>query len=396
MSQLSKISKSHMCIGCGICKNEFNDSIDLHLDSNGKFDIDATSWNKEKDLTFSRLCPECNTGNSSLEIWGTIHKSWYGWSNNEEYRRIASSGGVITEIASYLLERKKVDAILHIKRDPNNPIKNIYTVTTTQEELIDTCGSRYAPSSLLLQLDEVLQDNTLAVIGKPCDIRALNNYLAEHPNLSKKIVYKISMFCGGVPSENATLSMLKKMNVRSSDIIEMSYRGNGWPGYATVTEKSGKISSMSYEESWGKILGRNIHRCCKVCVDGLGEGADINCGDGWYDTDKGYPKGTYGDGRNIIITRNKNGTDLIEEMILNKKITTEFIGNAQKELERIQPGQYSRKIVVLPRILAMKVCGIFTPRYSFNELVSYSKGIGFVYGMRVFLGTLKRIIRGKL
>ena len=43
---------------------------------------------------------------------------------------------------------------------------------------------------------------------------------------------------------------------RDTDILAES-------GYATVTEKSGKISSMSYEESWGKILGRNWILLCK-------------------------------------------------------------------------------------------------------------------------------------
>lgn len=46
---------------------------------------------------------------------------------------------------------------------------------------------------------------------------------------------------------------------------------------------------MSYNESWGNILGKYLQKRCKICPDGIGEFADIVCADAWHGDKSGYP-----------------------------------------------------------------------------------------------------------
>lgn len=59
-----------------------------------------------------------------------------GYSSNKKIRFKAASGGALTEICCYLLENKKVDAIIHTTYDPDDQTKTISCVSTTVEEVI--------------------------------------------------------------------------------------------------------------------------------------------------------------------------------------------------------------------------------------------------------------------
>ena len=47
---------------------------------------------------------------------------------------------------------------------------------------------------------------------------------------------------------------------------ELRYRGRGWPGMTTVKVKgsNGETRQMSYEESWGDILSKNVQLRCRL------------------------------------------------------------------------------------------------------------------------------------
>ena len=90
-------------------------------------------------------------------------------------------------------------------------------------------------------------------------------------------------------------------------IKSLRYRGDGWPGYATATQYDGKVFKMDYNTSWGQILGRDIMKMCRFCLDGIGEMADISCCDAWYLTNDNKPDFSEADGRNAVFCRSKLG-----------------------------------------------------------------------------------------
>lgn len=246
-------------------------------------------------------------------LWqkNTLYPQWrecVTWSSDQQLRFSASSGGTITAISEYLLSKKLVDEIIHTCVSKQNQIKTEYTKSKRVEELRDKTGSRYTVSSPLIELLQCISpEKKYAVVGKPCDILVLRRYLEVHQELNKNIIYLISFFCAGVPSENANRKLLDHLKTNEQECRHLTYRGEGWPGFATAIDDNGNKHSMSYNDSWGKILGRDINKFCRFCMDGIGEFADISCGDAWYMEEDGTPDFNEHDGRNITFSRTKKG-----------------------------------------------------------------------------------------
>lgn len=396
---IEKVLKDDMCLGCGICESIYGkENIEIEL-KNNRFARPRIKKEIETDI-FNKVCPAVNVifdSNYSKSIWGNYAHIYLGWSLNHDIRYRASSGGVITQILLYLLKNKTVDAIIHIGASKNDPLTNEVYLSTSVEDVLHNTGSRYSPASPLINIDNVLAlDKTFAFVGKPCDIRALKNYSLINPKVNEKIKYTLSFFCAGTPSYQSTLKILEKLDVKKNEVYKFSYRGNGWPGRATVEKKFGESKSMSYDESWGKILGRDVQKGCRFCLDGTGEIADIACGDAWYGDEKGFPIFIEQDGRNIIFTRTQKGDDLIQRLAKDEKLYIENFDKKVHLIKNMQPYQYDRKSTMFYKIIALKLFRKYVPNYDIKYLTLYSKNTPFKRKIRVFLGTCKRILQGKI
>ena len=92
------------CIGCGLCKSE------LHADmkKNAKGFWFPNLQNNEKTERFlEHVCPIADNclNEQNIDIWGPYIHAYAGYSTDVSIRKKASSGGVLTGIALYLLER---------------------------------------------------------------------------------------------------------------------------------------------------------------------------------------------------------------------------------------------------------------------------------------------------
>ena len=233
-----------------------------------------------------------------------------------------------------------------------------------------------------------------AFIGKPCDVVALRNYMEINAKLKESIPYLLSFFCMGLPSDLAQTKLLQKLECRNCKSLD--YRGNGWPGFATAIDSDGKVHKITYDESWGQILGRDLMPACKFCIDGIGEMADISCGDAWYLTEENKPDFSEHEGRNVVFARTSKGNDLLNEMKDKEIINLEKYDNYEVELSLIQKSQWNRRREMKHRILAMKVLLQEHPSYDSKLLKLYSRGLSEKQKARILLGTSKRILMGKM
>ena len=67
-----------------------------------------------------------------------------------------------------------------------------------------------------------------------------------------------------------------------------------------------------------------------------------------------------------------------------------------KIIDKMQPGQLMRKGAMFSRILAMKLMRKKVPQYSMWALLPYAKSIPLELNVRMFGGTVKRILKGKI
>lgn len=354
--KVDKFVQLKSCLGCGLCLKKESD-YGMIMGNNGYL---RPSPNAIIDENFEKYCPAIKISQSKKKhgleyIYGPVVAPVVaGWSTNKELRFKASSGGVITQLLIALLRYGMIDAVLHVRQDDNNPIRSIACLSKTEEDIAEATGSRYAPCSLFENFAQILSLNIrIAVVGKPCDIAALKQYMKLYPNETKNIKYTFSMMCMGLPSHNATIELVKKMNVEPSMVANLRYRGYGWPGYATVTDMNGKVNKCTYIQSWGAVLGRHTLFRCKLCPNGFGEFADITCGDAWH-CYKGEPSFNNAEsGRSFIFIRSEKGKHLVDRAIKEGLLKVEPYD--LNKLPLIQKSQYQRKVNLLGRYIIFKL-----------------------------------------
>lgn len=387
--------KIEKCVGCGLCKSVFEDNVEMKIDENGFYR--PYFFNKGDIDKLKIICPlNHNSDRYSSNMWGKYDGVFLGYSLNREIREKGSSGGIITQTLVYLLENKKIDGVIHIGPSSTNPLENSTLISTTREEIIKNAGSRYAPTLPLVNLRDSLNLNKkYAFVGKPCDVRALKNYAEIDINVNKCIPYVISFFCMGTPSYLGTDKLIEELGFIKSEVRSLRYRGNGWPGFATAINNNGRSSSMSYNKSWGKITGKYLQPYCRWCADGVGEFADISCGDAWYLDENRKPKFDEEDGRSVIFARNAKGNNLISEMCLAGVISIEDFNNDISMLRDMNYSQFNRKATLLGKILALRLVGKDAPNYRIRDLYAWSKNTSRINNVRTFIGTILRRIQRK-
>ncbi len=387
------------CIGCGLCQS--CDIARIEVNKNGFIQPNP----KEKE-SFNKFCSEFCTASgrhsgdlSKNHIWGKFEKNgvFLAWSADDEVRHEASSGGVLTSLAGFLLENKLVDGIIHIGIKENSVLETCAYCSITKEEVALRSGSRYIISSVLKDLEQYLQgEQTYALIGRPCDIAVLRNYAKQDYRVDEKIKYMFSFFCAGAPSLVVNQKLLTAMGTNKDECISLKYRGNGWPGEATAIDKRGKEYKMSYEESWGRILGRDVYPMCRFCIDGIGELADISCGDAWYLTDAGQPNFTENKGRNVVFCRTEKGFDIFKKACEKGDVISERFENFEEELPRMQKYQFDRRTTMKSMLSAMKLFAKPVPSYNKKALGYYSKNANKKLKIKRFFGIIKRNLKGKI
>lgn len=387
-----KVCKEY-CIGCGLCHSELG----IDVKSNIKGFLQPEFQNNEDTRNFLRdVCPIVDTSeDADYSIWGKSKGIYAAFAKDEVLRKKASSGGVISALAIFLLENGFVDGIIHVKADEKQPTQTVCRVSTTREEIEEGCGSRYSISSPWLNLSEMTELNKRYVaIGKPCDIKALRRLKQEGGNYSN-IIYLFSFFCAGLPSKQANERLLQELGCVGEECKLLTYRGNGWPGYATAIDRSGKEYMMEYSKAWGGILGRDVHPYCRVCFDGIGEAADVACGDGWYISENQTPDFSEREGRNIVFVRTELGEEIYQTAVdAGAIVSTEWENINQ--LHIIQKYQFTRRTTIREKLLAYRMFFRRVPLYNKKKMIILSMMGRKKEKARIFLGTAKRIFLKKI
>ena len=223
----------------------------------------------------------------------------------------------------------------------------------------------------------------------------MKNYIREFPELKEKFPITLSFFCAGLPSNDAQNKLIKELGC-SGKVKSLRYRGNGWPGYATAVQEDGSEYQMDYDSSWGKILGRDVMKMCRFCLDGIGEMADISCGDAWYLTEDLKPNFSENLGRNVVFARSNLGN----EVLINAKkmgfITLNEFSDYNEKLKYMQFYQYDRRATMSTKSIAMKLMLKTFPKYFYKGMREYSKYATEKRKNDIFKGTIKRILKGKI
>lgn len=398
-SIINTIDKNNLCLGCGLCESICGkENVEMKLSNDGFFHPIVKSVIKDKEKIIKRICPGTNIVNDlpfgrTESIWGRTEGIYSGFANDPETRTKGSSGGIVSAISIYLLEKKIVDAVLQVGGDQRDYLRNTLKISKTKEDVLTCSSSRYAPALIFDRIVEILENNddVYCFIGKPCDISALKNFLAEYPLYQDRIFLTVAIMCAGMPSFNGTELAIDSFKALRP-VKGLVYRGNGWPGNFSFFDRQGKRYSMSYNDSWGKILGPTVHLRCKLCPDGIGIQADVVAGDAW-ETKNGYPDFSEKKGQSLIIVRTLRGQDILKQACEKRIIQVEKL--EKEKLLIMQPYQYRRRKMVGIRLFAFFFLRFRLLNFRNLHLWKNTLTSNPVAILREFWGTYKRILKLK-
>lgn len=395
---IRRVVRGELCTGCGLCAAIAPDAIRMEEVAPGYARPTQVAAVGDREPLIADTCPGSVVADWR-QVAPQVHPYWGPWrrvmtgaATDEGVRFEASSGGAISALLLHALETGLVDRVLHVGPDPLQPTRNVTVVSRTPAEVIARAGSRYTASSPMADIRNALDEGgALAFVGKPCDVSALRRLALSDPRVARHVPVVLSFFCGGIPSHAGVGRILKTLEVDPSELTEFRYRGRGWPGSCVATTAD-RTAEMSYAESWGGHLSKEVQFRCKICPDAVGGVADIACADAWYGDEAGYPSFDEQDGRSLIVARTEAGDRLLEAAHEAGRISISPLPIA--EIDKMQPAQARRKRVALARMASLPLALQPWPRVSGLKVVEAARNASLRETAQNLLGTLRRTLKG--
>jgi coenzyme F420 hydrogenase subunit beta len=239
---ISPVIDLNRCTGCGVCSVVCPHSC-ISTKLNEALGYYETTLNLDSCVQCGqcrKVCPIFTWNNKGSDtLVGVYSKIFSGYSNDSELRSNCASGGLTTSILLYLLESKRIDAAVVATRDESNPLESKLRLVSTAEDIRSCKGSVYAPTCYTDVLNDVIVSNykSIALVGLPCHIQALDAFSKINKKINEKIYIKIALVCGHTPSLNAYRYILKHYKIKEAEIKAILNRGDGWPGYLRIYKK---------------------------------------------------------------------------------------------------------------------------------------------------------------
>lgn len=373
-ARLNKIVDDGLCIGCGLCQSLLGaEAVQVRSVDSGELrpvtrrtltDNEVAAVYATCPGTRAEGLPEPQVRKASHHdlVWGAYQQLVLGWAGDSTVRHEGSTGGVLTALGQFLLRSKKVDFVLHVKASTSQPTHGEPTLSFTEADVFSGAGSRYGPTAPLRDLESALaREQPFALIAKPCDLNAVRNLAHRDPRVNQLVKYWLTPVCGGYMPDQSTADFLQDQAIDREDIAEFRYRGRGCPGPTTATLKNGEKKSYHYLDFWGEDESAwSLPFRCKICPDGIGEGADIAAADTWPAATPDREGSKTDLGTNSMIVRTQAGADLLAEAVregalqLGETIDIDY-------MNRTQPHQVTKKYAVQARYLGLQDAGRLVP-----------------------------------
>jgi len=319
-----------------------------------------------------------NQAQHSFEL-GYFRKLVAAHANDSKYLKHATSGGVMTVIAAYLLREGFVDGVVATKfvYGMTGPRTATY-IATTPEELIDAQGSKYCPTACNAIIPDCLsRGGRYMFVGTPCQVAALRMAAEEREDIAAAFPITMSNFCGGYRDFRDLDHHVKRHGIDPASVTRFRFRGGGQPGSMLIKTADGKEVSDPYPE-YGRSSAYPKRPRCVYCIDATGELADISCGDAWIPR---YQKDSAS--WSLIVLRSKRAHEILNNVAKDYDLSLGDV-SADEVIESQRLNIESKKYRQQKRRIVCALAGWRLPRYDFR----------LPLGSGSFLGEI-RVIAGK-
>jgi coenzyme F420 hydrogenase subunit beta len=268
---------------------------------------------------------------TSLEL-GRYRTSHAARSTDAAILERASSGGVMTAVAQFLIHNNYVDAVTTVKFEYGNGTgpRPLEYLARSAEDLMAGQGSKYCPTSMNRLIRECVErGGRYLFCGAPCQVAALRLAVRRHRDLAALFPFTMAHFCGGFRDYRQLDWIIRKHGMDPMDVEYFRFRGNGQPGGMCARTRSGRTAEEPYPQYLRDCPIPKLKRCT-FCIDGTGQLADFACGDAWLPR---YAKDEWP--WSIILARSEAAAAVIDEMaglgqLCVERLSAEEVVTSQK------------------------------------------------------------------
>lgn len=405
--RLDRISECGLCIGCGLCQSVAGPEVVRIAVTSGGDERPVVCGDLDHetvDLIYD-VCPGTRVEGLPArlidevtrqdKVWGPYRQMVMAHAADAEVRFRAATGGVLTALALYLLHSGQVDFILHVKASSERPSFGERHISQVAADVVTASGSRYGPTAVLSDMESLLElGKPFVFVGKPCDIAALRNLGRHDSRVDELVRYWLTPVCGGYMPTKDLKDFLQGHGIKFHNIQALSYRGYGCPGPTRLEMADGQIIDKNYLDMWEDESSWSLPFRCKICPDGIGEGADIAAADTWPGGSPTWEGQKTDKGTNAVIVRTSAGQGLLKAAVEEGFLVVEDeVG--PDELSDFQPHQVAKKYAAWARHLGLRTSGQLAPetaRLRIRELAAERKITDLLSEAR---GTRRRVMEGK-
>lgn len=250
-------------------------------------------------------------------LTGSYQNIFIGHANDENIRRNSASGGLLSAVLIFLLDKREIEGAVVLRMSAREPWLTEPFIATTREEILEAAQSKYIISSV----NEILPviagfRGRLAYVGLPGQVQSVRKLQQlNHPSV-RNIRYIFGPFYGNTLHFSSIKSFLKSYGESDyTHITRLWFRHGEWPGKMRIELKSGRtIELPKFHANY--LIPFHIVKNSLLCTDLTNEFTDLSGGDAWAPV---YEE--RGKGFSMIIARSLEGKEILDRMVAEGWLT---------------------------------------------------------------------------
>ena len=373
IDKLKKVMRSELCNRCGSCVGLSEGKI-VFDNREGKYLPKMVS--EIDDKTADRLWTACSGKDFNFpeyndffykeaahfhEYIGSYQNIYIGYSEDKHIRLNSASGGIISAILIYLLEKREIDGVVTLRMSHQKPWLSEPFIATTRQEILEAAQSKYTISSVNEILPEVEKfTGKLAYVGIPPQVQSIRKLQKINDPAVKNIKYIFGPFYGNTLYFSSVKSFLKTYGEKDfRKVKKLYFRYGEWPGNMRIEMESGRVIELKKFHA-NYLIPFHVLKNSLYCTDFTNEFTDISGGDAWAPVYEDRGKGF-----SMIITRTKKGQQILDEMVKDGWLSADLI--AEDEAIKMHSHGYDfKKRGSFIRIKFRKLTGKNIPNYGYK------------------------------
>lgn len=214
---------------------------------------------------------------------GKSIEGFAGYTSDAEILEASQSGGFVSTILIYCLEKDIIDGAAVTRWCESSPFVPETYIARKREDIIKAVGSKYNPVPAAQIVGDLLnQEGKFAFVGTSCQIQAMRKVEKIYPELTDKIALYIGLHCLGVFTFHFHERVLSQLRLDREKVATFRHRDKSWKGWPCdmrIKDKDGSIFDIDAKNSrlWPRPFYTNWR--CQLCFDKANEFSDISCGD---------------------------------------------------------------------------------------------------------------------